>query len=151
MSALSKRFETDNSLERKGVDLEMAENPDGTFITFVVARAGTDNPDYKKVADRIYAPHRQAIDRGVFPDAKMKELTMQVFAEGGVIGWKNMPKAEVTGDEKDTGYEAYSKENALAVFKRLPEVYNELITFSTNRNNYLRQQVEADVGNSRKS
>lgn len=150
--SLASLFKTNANLERKGVAIEMpAPNDDGSLPVFYLARAGRLNPDYQKVMERVMRPHRRAANLGVLPQAKQDELTREVFAEAGVLGWKFVPRSDVTGNKDDTGYAEYSKENAIALFVNLPDLYQALIEMSVERTTFQDADKEEDAKNSSRS
>lgn len=149
--SLSAQFKTDTTLETNGVEIQLAENKDGTIATVIIARAGRINPAYQKVADRIFKPHRRAANMGMLSEAKNSELTRKVFAEAGVIGWKNVLMSDVTGVKTDEGYIDYSVENAEKLFVNLPEVYSRLIELATDHQTFMQVVKEEEAKNSAKS
>jgi hypothetical protein len=148
--SLSKTFKTDPALEKTGVEIEMPPNDDGTIPTFTIARAGRNNPEYQKVMDRVMKPHRRADQLGALKQAKKDELTREIFAEAGVLNWKNVEAADVFGTDSKK-HAPYTKDNAISLFKRLPELYAVLIEFSVDRATFLEAEKEEDAKNSVKS
>lgn len=157
--SLSRQYETDPNLERKGVAFQFADNDDGTAPVFYLTRANRSNPDYQKVADRIWKPHRVALRLNALPQAKQDELSLEVFAEAVCVGWKDVVLFDVTGDAKDNVKDAkgllpkapYNKENVMALCKRLPEFYEQLSGLSLEREGFRKLQQEGDAGNSSRS
>lgn len=149
--SLTAHFKTNAELERKGVAIELPAHDNGDIPVIYLARAGRNNPDYAKVQDRVMKPHRRAAQVGALPQKKQDELTREVFSEAGVIGWKNIPKSDVTGNAADEGYAEYSKENAILLFTNLPDLYTSMIELSVDRQTFMDVEKEEDAKNSVKS
>jgi hypothetical protein len=149
--SLSRRFKTDTTLEQKGVGIQFPPNDDNSIPEFFICRASRSNPGYQKVADRIFKPFRRAQEMGALPESKNQELTRQVFAEAGLIGWKNVLLSDVMNDDSLEGFAEYSVENAIALLKNLPEVYGRLIELATSHETFMAAVNEADAKNSAKS
>lgn len=160
--SLSSHFKTDANLERKGVGIDMPANDDGSVPCIYIARAGRNNPEYQKVVDRIMKPYRRAAQVGALPQSKQDVLTRECFAEAGILGWKNVLKSDVTGNDGgtnadgslrplDEGFADYTKDNAIALLTRLPDLYTSLIELSVDRSTFLEVEREADAKNSAKS
>ncbi len=149
--SLSRHFKTDADLERKGVGIQFPENDDGTIPEIYICRAGRNNPDYQKVVERVMKPHRRAAQVGALSPKKQDELTQEIFCEAGIVGWKNVSAADVTGDPAATGYAEYTKDNAILLCKNLPEVYVRLIELATDHTTFQQAAREEDAKNSAKS
>ena len=149
--SLTKQYKTDTALERKGVGIEFPANDDGTIPCIYIARAGRNNPDYQVVIDRIMKPHRRAAAMDVLPQAKKDELTREAFAEAGILGWKHICAADVSGNADDKGYVEYSKANAVKLLTNLPDLYTTLIELAVDRTTFLEVAKEEDAKNSVKS
>ena len=155
--SLSDHFKTDAELERKGVGIDLPANDDGSVPCIYIARAGRNNPDYQKVVDRIMKPFRRAAQVGALPQKKQDELTREAFAEAGIVGWKNVLLSDVSGNDGkegrtlDEGFADYSKDNAVKLLTRLPDLYTSLIELSVDRNTFLAVEKEEDAKNSVKS
>ncbi len=146
--SLSSHFKTDPLLERKGVGIDLPENDDGTTPQIILARAGRNNPDYQKVAERIMRPHRRAQQVNALAQAKSDELTMEIFCEAGILSWSNIPLSEVTGNPDDKGYAPYTKENAIKLMTELPDLYASLIELSTSRDTFIAAVKAEEAKNS---
>ncbi len=149
--SLSTHFKTNHDLERKGVDVEFPPNDDGSIPTFTIARAGSNNPDYQKVSERIMKPHRRAIAVNAVPRAQQDRLTREIFAEAGLVGWRNVLASDVTGNSEDTGFAEYSKDAAVMLLTNLPDLYASLIEISVTHSTFQDVEREADAKNSVKS
>ena len=143
-SALRKMFETVPSLEQKGVVLEYAEG-----VEMVIARAGGANKKFSRTLSRLSKPHRRAIQTEILDERIGNRLMMEAYAEAVVMSWKGFTKDIITKNDKD-GEEAleFSKENIIAVFEALPELFADVSKMSQNITMYRAETLEGDSGNS---
>lgn len=124
---LSKQYKTDNELEVGGVEVTAGDpNPDGTLATFIIARASKSNKAYQAALTKAAAPYQRQIQMKIDVSAQLEVAFMDVFCDTVLRGWSNVLKADITGNESDTGYIEFSKQNAKLLFKQLPELYDFL-------------------------
>lgn len=124
---LSKQYQTNSELENNGVPISAGDaNPDGSFATFILARASKTNKAYQAALTKAAAPYQRQIQMKIDVSAQLEKAFMGVFCDTVLRGWSNVLKADVTGDDKATGFIEYSKQNAIALFERLPELYDFL-------------------------
>lgn len=145
--SLSKQFKTDEKAEQNGVPVEFSANADGTIPTFIVGRANRTNKKYMQALERITKPHRRALEMKTLPKEKGEEIWMQVFIQGNLFGWQNVLLSDVTGDEKAEGFAPFTNENAVALFKRLPDLYDDLASRSGEAANFRLAALEDEAGN----
>lgn len=124
--SLSNQFKTDKKAEIEGKRVEYAENKDGTIPTFIIGRANRTNRRYSQALERLTKPHRAALKLNSLPKEKAEEIWRDVFIEGNLHGWENVKMSDVTGNEQDEGYAEFTKENAVLLFKNLPDLYDDL-------------------------
>jgi len=142
-NALRRAFETDNNLETKGIVLDYGE---GVEIT--VARAGGANKKFTKALARLTKPHRVAIRNETMHEDASSRLLHTAYAETVVLGWKGVTKDIITQDDADATQElAFTKDNIIAVFKALPDLFADVATMSQNISLYRNEQLELDAGN----
>lgn len=82
MTNMYQQFRTDAEREQKGISLNY-----GSFRV-LIARAGGANKNYTKVAQRLFAPYRQAISSNTLPEKRMLELFVRAYAEGVILKWE---------------------------------------------------------------
>lgn len=122
--SLTRIFKTDNTKETQGVPIRVGINDDGTQPTFYVSRASRANPRYLAALERILGPHRAAMERKALPEGFASKLMRQVFVEGALMGWDNIPKSDVQGGTTDAvGYAEFNDANAETLFDNLPELF----------------------------
>lgn len=125
--SLSKQFLTDSELENKGVAVTVGDaNPDGTFATFIIARASKSNKAYQAALTKAAAPYQRQLQLKIDVSAQLEKAFMGVFCDTVLRGWSNVLKSDVTGNENDTGYIEFNKQNAIALFERMPDLYDFL-------------------------
>ena len=117
--SLYKQYKTDNLKEVNGVEIETAQNEDGSFATFIISRAGESNKAYQKAIELASKPYRRQIDMGILEPAKAEEIYFNVFCETILKGWKNV------FDENGEAIE-FSIGAAKKLLTDLPELYKEL-------------------------
>jgi hypothetical protein len=145
--SLTKQFATDENIEISGIEVKYGKNADGSVPTFVICRQGGSNKKYFKVLDRVTKPVRRQMDLGTLDDEESKDLMMDVFYESVMKPWSNILLSDVTGDENDVGYAPYNRENVKMLFKRLPEIYNDLTQKSQTVALFRIEAQEAEVKN----
>jgi len=108
-------FKTNEDLESgAGVTLEYP----GFEIT--IHRAGGSNKKYAKTLAAKMKPYRQRLERDLLDEETSEKILLEAFVEGVVIGWSGNIGP---GDKKAP----YSVENAVAVFKELPDLYADVV------------------------
>lgn len=117
--SLFSQFKTDSDKERNGVEITYAANEDGTIPTFIIARAAKSNREWSKEYERQTKPYRRQIELKTFPNEKAEEIALSVFVKIILKGWSNV--------QDESGNEIpFTQENAIQLFKSLPELYEDL-------------------------
>lgn len=124
--SLRKQFETNESKEIEGVALQYGENADGTVPSFWISRMSRANTAYTKTLEKVTRPYRRAMDMGTLANDVAEKLFLEVFCKTVLKGWENIPLSDVTGNEEDEGFAPFTIENAMALMKALPELYDDL-------------------------
>src|SRR5215469_7204286 len=115
--SLRKTFRTDRTAEIEGVEVQVAVNDhNGKPISIRIARMSTSNKRYTKELNRVTKPHMAAIQNDALDDELARKMLQKVFVDTILLGWDNLPKSELTGDENDTELLPFTPENALALF-----------------------------------
>lgn len=123
---LRKTFKTDRNAEIEGVEVEVSVNDhNGKPITIRIARMSSSNKRYTKELNRVTKPHQSAIQNDAMDNDLARKMLQEVFVDTILLGWNNLPKSELTGNEKDTAELEFTRENALALFKELPDLYDD--------------------------
>lgn len=145
--SLSKQFKTDTTKEVDGVAIEFGANADGTVPTFWISRMSKANVAYTKALDKATRPYRRAMDLGTLDNDVAERIFAEVFATTVLRGWDNVQLSDVTGEESDTGFAPFNKENVLALFKRLPELYDDLQAQAKSAALFKTESIEAETKN----
>lgn len=125
---LTKTFATDRKAENDGVSLPMGINDHNKQpIEFVVSRMSKTNTTYAKALEEATRPHMAAIQNETMDNELGDNMLREVFVDGVLRGWKNVSKSELTDNEKDAEDLPYTRENALALFDKLPDLYASLV------------------------
>lgn len=128
---LDKHFKTDSQLERDGVDFALDDK-----TSFRVRRFNSQNPRVKAAMAAYYKPYARQVELGTLPQEKSDEITMKLFIDVCLASWEGVE------DEKGSPIEC-TKENALKLFKSLPDLFDSLWKYANSFENY-----KEDLGNS---
>lgn len=140
--SLHKAFKTDTNKESEGVEIVLteAENKDGTFPTFVVARTGGANKRYTKAIEVATRPFRRQIELGTMQNDKAETIYREVYIETVLKSWKNVK------DENENDI-PFNKENARKLLTELPELYERLQAESKDIANFRDAALENEAKN----
>ena len=123
---LRKTFKTDRDAEINGVEVEVSVNDhNGLPIKIRIARMSQGNKRYTKELNRVSKPHMSAIQNDAMDNDLARKMLQEVFVDTILLGWDNLPKSELTGVATDTEELEFTRENALALFKELPDLYDD--------------------------
>lgn len=129
-TSLDKHFKTDSDLEKNGVWFDISED-----IGFLIRPFKGTNPRVKAAMAAHYKPLARQIELGTIDPDKEREIQVKLFTEICLVDWK--------GVEMDGQSVECNKENAMALFKELPDLFDTLWKHSGDFKNY-----KEDVGNS---
>jgi hypothetical protein len=128
-------FKKDSTKENSGVWMTY-----GRF-QYLVARSHRDNAKFFALMEQEMRPYQWAIERGNF--AAIREaadaLMQVVYAKTILLAIRPL------GSETKLDY---SWEDGAALFKELPDLWDEIFKYSNNGSNYAPDQIEADAKNS---
>lgn len=124
--SLVKQFGTDVEKECEGVAIQYGSNEDGSIPAFHISRMSRSNVRYTKRLEVATRPYRRQIELGTLDNDVAERIFMQVFVDSVLKGWENIKLSDVTGIEDDEGFATFNKENAMKLFERLPELYDDL-------------------------
>jgi hypothetical protein len=106
----------------------------------LLARFGGKNtPKIKAAMAKHYKPYSKMIEAGTLESKKEEELQIKVFVESCLRDWKGI---EIGGVAKEC-----TAENAMELFKALPNLFEQLVSHCSNAANYKENYTEA-LGNS---
>jgi len=124
--SLRKTFKTDATAEVEGVWLEVAVNDhNGKPIRIKISRMSASNKRYTKELNRVTKPHQSAIQNDALDNDLARKMLQEVFADTVLLDWENLPKSELTGNEADTDELEFNRDNVLALFKEMPDLYDD--------------------------
>lgn len=138
MSSLFDQFETNAAKEANGVEVEFAPNRDGTVPTFIVAATSKANTKYAKALNKATKPYRRNMD--AMADEHAEAIYKDVFVKTVLKGWRNV-------QDRDGNQISFSVENALALFEKLPRLYDELVQRAGSIELFREAQREDEAGN----
>lgn len=128
---LDKHFRTNSGLEKDGVEFALDDK-----TSFLIRRFNSQNPRVKAAMAAYYKPYARQVELGTLPQEKSDEITMKLFIDVCLASWQGIE------DEKGNPIEC-NKENALKIFKSLPDLFDSLWKHANDFVNY-----KEDVGNS---
>lgn len=127
---LDKLFKTDRNLELEGVEFAIDDK-----TSFRVRHFAGNNPRVKAAMAAYYKPYARQIELGTLEQEKSDEITVKLFVDTCLVSWKGV---EIDGQAVEC-----TKENAVALFKSLPMLFDSLWKHCNDFQNY-----REDLGNS---
>jgi len=129
-SNLDKFFKVDDKCAQDGVDFVVDDK-----TRFRVRHFSTQNPRVKSATAKYFKPYARQIELGTLDPKKAEEITMNLFIEVSLVSWEGV---EIDGTPVECTHD-----NALTLFKRLPQLFDVLWKHSNDFNNY-----KEELGNS---
>jgi hypothetical protein len=145
--SLTRTYKTDRNKETQGVAIPFPPNDDGSIPSFTVSRASKANPRYTAAMERIIGPFRAAIARKALPNDQAAKLMRQVFIEGCLMTWNNIPRSDVSGNPDLEGFAEFNEANAETLFDNLPELYEDLEKRAGELDLFRMDELESDAKN----
>lgn len=134
------QFETNNTKEIEGVEVEYAPNADGSIPTFIICRMGKANKRYSKALEAATRPYRRQMELGTLDNATADRIFIGVFCDTILKGWKNIKN-------RDGSEIAFSKQAAVELFAKLPELYDDLQERAKSAALFRDEGIEDDAKN----
>jgi hypothetical protein len=145
---LRSNYGTDRALETDGVKIAVDTNDhNGKPIFIITSRMGRTNKRYSKALEEATRPHTASIENETLDNELGAKILQTVFVDTVLLGWENLPKSELTGDEKDTADLPYNRENALALFEALPDFYDVCEKHAKKAANFRAEQKKVAAKN----
>lgn len=143
--SLRSTFKTDKDAESNGVwiDVEINEH-NNKPIRINVSRMGTANKKYTKRLEAVMQPHQSALQNDSMNNELAGRLLREVFTDTVLNGWENLPKSELTGNPKDKEELAFVRDNVIALFEEMPEIYTDWSERAKKAASF-RQAVKEDI------
>jgi hypothetical protein len=124
--SLRKTFKTDAVSEVEGVWLDVAINDNNNkAIRIKISRMSASNKRYTKTLNSVVKPHQSAIQNDALDNDLARKMLQEVFADTILLAWQNLPKSELTGVTTDTKDLEFNRENILALFAEMPDLYDD--------------------------
>ena len=124
--SLRKTFKTDKTAEVEGVWLEIGINDHNSKpIRIKLSRMSASNKRYTKELNKVTKPHQSAIQNDALDNDLARKMLREVFVDTVLLSWENLPKSELTGKDSDKADLEFTRENALALFDELPDLYDD--------------------------
>lgn len=142
--SLKSLYGTNPQLERDGVWIE---NFPTTGMRIKLARAGTTNPRFRTILERLTKPHRRAIVNETIDPELSQDLMMQVYAQAVIVGWEGIPvPVELHSAQEECV--PYSPEAALRLLRSYPDLYNDIQELAGKLTTFQQTVREDAAGNS---
>lgn len=149
---LRNTFKTDLNKEAEGVEIDVSVNDHNNKpITIRVSRMSRSNKRYTKALEVATRPHSSAIANESLDNDLGNKILRDVFVDTVLLGWDNLPKSDLTGNDDDVELLPYSRENALALFDEMPDLYDDWEKRAKSAANFRDAEREKIAGNSKKS
>lgn len=146
--SLRKTFKTDHAAEVNGVWVPVGMNEHNSKpIEIHISRMSKANKRYTKALEAATRPHMAAIQNESMDNDLGAKLLQEVFVDTILLGWKNLPKSELTGNDGDKAELPFNRENALALFAELPELYDDWEDRAKKAANFREAQQEVAAKN----
>lgn len=111
---LHKHFKTSKDLETNGVEFKIDD-----VTSFTLRRFNSSNPRTKAAMAVYFKPYARQVELGTLPEEMSQEITIRLFIDICLAAWKGV--TDENGKEL-----AFTKENAFALFKDLPDLFETL-------------------------
>ncbi len=148
---LRSTFKTNTTKEIEGVVIPVSFNDHNKLpITITVSRMSRANKRYTKALEEATRPHTSAIANDTLDNDLGNKLLREVFTETVLLHWDNLPKSELTGNPEDIELLPFSKENAIALFDEMPDVYDDWEKRAKSAVNFRDADRVKNAGNSKK-
>lgn len=144
--SLTKAFGTDSKKEREGVWVVLFTNDDNTIARMRILRTGSANLKFTA----RYAALSKAIR--TLPGNKQTLTTnalREAFVETCLLEWENIENInEATPGTTREPYMPLTKENAINLFKLLPDLFEHVIGQASDLENFQSEAVTETAKNS---
>lgn len=135
-------FETDESLETKGINLDYGD------FEITVARAGGANSTYETAVLEIHKKHKYKLENGLFKGDEANSVMAEVYARTVVKGWRSKKYGEGKLEGKDGKPIEFSVQAVVDLLIALPALFADIRERAQKIADFRREQLEADVKNS---
>jgi hypothetical protein len=141
------QYKTDEAFEQNGVHTQFGN------ARIRLARAGGSNKRFAKVFERETRPMRRALENGAADNDQSRAAMQRIYAEAVVLGWEtNMGNGTEDWQPGIEGPDGellpFTRENVIATFQALPDLFTDVIQEASRINNYRAQLMEDDQKNS---
>jgi hypothetical protein len=124
--SLRKTFKTDLGAEVEGVWIPVAINDHNNRpVEIKISRMSSTNKRYTKELNKVTKPHQSAIQNDALDNELAKKMLQEVFADTIILDWRNLPESELTGNDDHVNDLEFSRENVLALFAEMPDLYDD--------------------------
>lgn len=142
-------YGTDEKKEVEGVEVTFPPNDDGSVPVFIIAATSKSNQKYSKALENATKPWRRNIE--AMGSQNAERIYREVFVKTVLKGWKNVqvPQKLVEHFEgvAESGNIPFNEKNAVALFEKLPRLYDDLTQRAGSVELFREAQREEEAGN----
>ncbi|MNV75702.1 hypothetical protein D3C71_1690130 [compost metagenome] len=135
-------FETDQALEKQGINLDYGD------FEVTVARAGGSNTAYEKAMLDVHKKHKYKLENGLFAGDEANRVLAEVYAATVVLGWRSKKFGEGKLEGKGGKPIEFSRQAVADLLVALPALFQDVRARATAIGDFRKAQLEADVKNS---
>ena len=121
-------FKLDDKAIEDGIDFFLGD------IVFKIRYFNPRSHRVKAAMAKYYKPHARQVELGTLPAEKEREIQINLFLDICLVKWDGLV------DDKMAPI-PYSRENALKVFDRLPELFDTLWRYANDFSSFKEQEV----------
>lgn len=140
MSSLFKAYKMNKQAEVEGITIKFGANDDGSIPSFKIARMGSSNTRYMKTLEIEVKPYQRQIELDTLDKMLEAEVLRRVFVRSVLMAWENVQGEDGTPL-------AFNEENALQLFRDLPELYTALAAEAMKMQNFRAALLESNAKN----
>lgn len=144
MSKMYEQFKTDQSLEKKGINIDY-----GSFVV-TIARAGGSNKRFSQMLTIKSRPHRRALQSESLDEEISNKILREVMIATVILNWqvrKEDESLEQGVESKDGEILPFNKENINETLKELPDLLLDLQQQAMNMTLFKETIQEEDLKN----
>lgn len=102
---------------------------------FLCLRAGGSNRRFTRAFQAAIKPHRRAMDKGTLDTEISDGLMRDVYLRTVILDWEGIKDVDGT-------VVSFNRENALALFAALPELFNDIVSLCSEMGTFQNQEIE---------
>jgi hypothetical protein len=138
-SGLFKQFAYSPKLEAEGVEVKYSPNADGTIPTFTILRTHGRNQRFMQAWSKHAEPFEKARQKGKMTDEQARQININVFIDGLLVGFANVQDENSIMIIDNTGI--------AELFNKLPDLFEDLQQRSVAAGTFQEQEITEAIKN----